>query len=215
MEMELALNSLTATYRSNLEELGCLLKTLGHEVRPYTHTHLPHFHQLSTSKQSAVSAALEAYIGALKAECQLGGDFNHERFVLQFLFRMGIVPSEDLNDTIHREKYIQIYNSDQLQIFRSLSCYDRCSFTLEQLTTHPWFDLWERDSLFYYALFGLASTALKVVKFTKLRLNFPFHRVTEMNSANNFSFDYRIKSLSALTRQGKLQAALLIEDWKF
>lgn len=214
MEMEPTLNSLTTTYRSNLEDLASLLKSLGYQIRPYEQAHLPHFHLLSTTKQSAVSKALDAYVGALKAECQFE-DFNHERFVLQFLFRVGIIPSEDLNDTIHREKYIQIYNSDQLQIFRSLSCYDRCSFTLEQLTTHPWFDLWERDSLFYYALFGLASTALKLVKFTKLRLNFPFHRVTEMNSAHQFSFDYRIKSLSALTRQGKLQAALLIEDWKF
>ncbi|WP_374001344.1 hypothetical protein [Bdellovibrio bacteriovorus] len=214
MEMDLTLNSPTATYRSNLLELSSILKKMGYNIRPFDHDHLPHFHQLSTRKQSAVIAALEAYLGALKSEYKTE-DFNHERFVFQFLFRVGIIPSEDLNDTIHREKYIQIYNSDQLQIFRSLSCYDRCSFTLEQLTTHPWFDLWERDSLFYYALFGLASTALKVVKFTKLRLNFPFHRVTELNSANQFSFDYRIKSLSALTRQGKLQAALLIEDWKF
>ncbi|MFV8248583.1 hypothetical protein [Bdellovibrio bacteriovorus] len=212
--MELALNTQTAIYRSKLIELASLLKCLGIEMRAYDNPQLQYFTKLSPAQQATVSQALEAYVGALRSE-YVEGDFSNERFVLQFLFRMGIVPPSDLHDTLDKEKYIQIYNADQIQIFRSLSCYDRCSFTLEQLTTHTWFDLWERDSLFYYACFGLAATALKIVKFTKLRLNFPYHRVTEINSAHEFSFDYRIKSLSALTRQGKLQAALLIEDWKF
>ena len=212
--MELALNAQTSTYRSNLIELASLLKCLGIEVRAYDNPQMLYFAKLSPSQQIAVNQALEAYVGALRSE-YLDESFSNERFVLQFLFRMGIVPPSDLHDTLDKEKYIQIYNADQIQIFSSLSCYDRCSFTLEQLTTHTWFDLWERDSLFYYACFGLAATALKIVKFTKLRLNFPYHRVTEINSAHEFSFDYRIKSLSALTRQGKLQAALLIEDWKF
>jgi hypothetical protein len=145
----------------------------------------------------------------------VNGGFSAERFVLQFLFRMGILPSSELNETIRNERFIQIYNADQLQIFRSLACYERCSFTLEQMTTRPWFDLWERDNIFYYACFGLAATALKVMKFTRLQLSFPFHRVTEIESFEGYSFDYRIKSLSALTRQGKLQAAVLIEDWKY
>lgn len=212
--MELALNTQTSIYRSHLVELASLLKCLGIEMRAYDNPQMNYFTKLSPAQQATVTQALEAYVGALRSE-YLENDFSNERFVLQFLFRMGIVPPSDLHDTLDKEKYIQIYNADQIQIFRSLSCYDRCSFTLEQLTTHTWFDLWERDSLFYYACFGLAATALKIVKFTKLRLSFPYHRVTEINSANEFSFDYRIKSLSALTRQGKLQAALLIEDWKF
>lgn len=212
--MELLQENYKAAYQSQLLETAALLKGFGYDVKAYSSPHLPHFHRLSSKQQKNVIQALEAYNGALKAE-YIHNDFNHERFIIQFLFRIGIAPSEELHDTISREKFIQIYNPDQLQIFRSLPCFERCSFTLEQLTTHPWFDLWERESLFYYALFGLASTALKIARFTKLSLGFPYHRVTEVNSANQYSFDYRIKSLSALTRQGKLQAALLVEDWRY
>lgn len=203
-----------SNYRSDLEELSALLACFGYNITPYRNAELRDFQSLSDSEKTNSSKALNAYLQTLKSE-YASGDFSRERFVLQFLYRMGIVPPEGLSDSIRTEKFIQIYSFDQLQIFRSLECFERCSFTLEQLTTRPWFDLWSRDNLFYYALFGLAATALRFVKFTKINLDFPYHRVTEQDSFCSFSFEYKIKSLSGLTRQGKLQAALLIEDWLF
>ncbi|MDG0815880.1 hypothetical protein [Bdellovibrio svalbardensis] len=212
--LEVQIDPQLLNYRSDLEELSALLACFGYNIVPYRDAELPDFQSLPSNQRTDVSKALNIYLQTLKSE-YMSGQFSGEKFVLQFLFRMGILPSEDLSGSIRNEKYIQIYSRDQLQIFRSLDCYERCSFTLEQLTTRPWFDLWSRDNLFYYALFGLASTALKFIKFTKIRLDFPHHRVTEQESFSNYSFDYKIKSLSGLTRQGKLQAALLIEDWKF
>lgn len=214
MELQIQIDTQLNQYRDSLEELSSLLFCFGYKVVPYKDAQLYDFQKLSSLQKTEVTYTLGVYIQTLKSE-HASDDFSNERFVLQFLFRLGLLPSEDLTNSVRNERYIQIYNRDQLQIFRSLNCYDRCSFTLEQLTTRPWFDLWSRDNLFYYALFGLASTALKVIKFTKLRLDFPHHRVTEQESFDSYSFDYKIKSLSALTRQGKLQAALLIEDWKF
>ena len=213
MEIARQQDSQILIYRRQLEDLSTLLGHFGYSIKAYKDSNLPFFQKLSPAYQQNVLKALDAYLYALRAE-YLQEKFSAERFVVQFLFRIGIVPTDDLNDTIRNERYIQIYNSDQIQIFRSLACYERCSFTLEQMTTRPWYELWERDSLFYYACFGLAATALRFIKFTKLKLDFPHHRVTEIDSTESFSFEYKIKSLSALTRQGKLQAALLIEDWK-
>lgn len=207
-------NSTLLNYRADLEELSSILSCFGYNIAPYRTSDLWDFHRLDDVQQAEVSRSLNIYLQALKSE-YASGDFSNERFVLQFLYRTGILTSDGLSESIHNEKFIQIYNRDQLQIFRSLGCFERCSFTLEQLTTRPWFELWTRESLFYYALFGLAATALKLIRFTKIKLDFPHHRVTEQDSFNNFSFDYKIKSLTGLTRQGKLQAALLIEDWIF
>lgn len=204
----------TLKFRDNLEELAALLACLGYNMVPYRSRELTDFQNLSFDHKAEVCKALQIYLETLKSE-YLSGEIIGERHVMQFLFRMGILSSEDLAETIRNEKFIQIYSRDQFQIFRSLSCYERCSFTLEQLCTRPWFDLWARDNLFYYALFGLAATALKFMKFTKIQLDFPHHTVTEVDSYSNFSFGYKIKSLNGLTRQGKLQAALLIEDWIF
>lgn len=215
--MELVLPSADAQlhlYRNQLEELAALLSCYGYKIVPYQNSSLPDFQKLSPELKSEVLRTLTAYTGTLRSEYS-AGSFSNERFVLQFLFRVGVLATDELTETIKNEPFIQIYNRHQFQIFRSLNCFDKCSFTLEQLTTRPWYDLWERESLFYYALFGVATTALKIIKFTKLRLDFPHHRVTEMGSRNLFNFDYKIKSLSALTRQGRLEAALLVEDWKY
>ncbi|MFM6928277.1 MAG: hypothetical protein ACKOX6_07420 [Bdellovibrio sp.] len=214
MEIAKQQDSQILMYRNHLEDLSTLLSHYGYPVKAYHNSSLPLFQKLSAKDQQNVINALDAYLYALRSE-YLQENFSAERFVVQFLFRIGIVPTDDLHATIRHEKFIQIYNPDQIQIFRSLACYERCSFTLEQMTTRPWYELWERDSFFYYACFGLAATALRFIKFTKLKLDFPYHRVTEVDSTESFTFDYKIKSLSALTRQGKLQAALLIEDWKF
>ncbi|UOF01263.1 hypothetical protein [Bdellovibrio reynosensis] len=214
--MEVVLASTDAQlhlFRNQLEELAGLLSCYGYNVIPYHHASLPEFQKLTVEQKAEVLRTLTAYAQTLKSE-YLGKDFSNERFVVQFLFRIGLVPSDEVSETVSNEKYIQIFNREQFQVFRSLNCFDKCSFTLEQLTTRPWYDLWERESLFYYALYGLATTALKLIKFTKIRLDFPYHRVTEVNSRQKLSFDYKIKTLSALTRQGRLEAALTIEDWK-
>ena len=214
MELARTQNSELALYRRHLEDLSTLLSHFGYSVKAYSDESLPLFRNLSAKQQGDILNTLDAYLYSLRSE-YVQGSFSAERFVIQFLFRIGIAPTDELSESLRNERFIQIYNADQIQIFRSLACYERCSFTLEQMTTRPWFELWERDSLFYFALFGLAATALKIIKFTKLRLDFPHHRVTEIDSMESYSFDYKIKSLSALTRQGKLQAALLIEDWKY
>lgn len=215
MELEVQPNTAIATsVRQDLEDLSNLLRCFNIQVLPYKSSQLLDFHCLSVEEQNDVAKALHAYLQTLKAEYSRS-DFSNERFIMQFLFRIGLLPPDDLSETLKNEHYIQIYNKHQLQIFRSLKCYERCSFTLEQMISRPWYDLWTRENLFYYALFGLACTVLKFVRFTKLRLDFPHHKVTEVDSFNTYSFDYKIKTLSALTHQKKIAAAILVEDWKY
>ncbi|UYL09129.1 hypothetical protein B9G69_000880 [Bdellovibrio sp. SKB1291214] len=214
MEFLLRPEPYIASYRADLEELSKLLQSCGFTLQPYKDFSLPEFHNLLPETRQHVAQALHAYVGALKAEL-LEGTMNPERFVLQFLFRIGQAPNSDLYDLLRNERYIQIYNRDNLQIFRSLACYERCSFTLEQLTSRTWFELWERDNLFYMAFLGMAHKMRDVVKFSCFNFDFPFHKVTEIDSAMNYSFHYKLKTVCGLTRQNQIQSALLIEDWEF
>ncbi len=204
-----------ATYRKDLVELSQLLKAhFNFDVMPFKDASLPEFNNLLPEIRQGVAEGLAAYVGALKATLSTG-EFNSERFVLQFLFRIGQAPNMELSDLLRNERYIQVYNRDHLQTFRSLACFERCSFTLEQLTSRTWYELWQRDNLFYMAFTGLGAKLLDVVKFTSFRLEFPAHEVVEIDSAQNYAFSYKLKTVCGLTRQSKIQAALLIEEWKF
>jgi len=202
-------------YAQQLETLADLLKQHGFEVKPYHNPSLPHFSRHGESQKAAILQALRAYCEALQDVCKFDDNIDMSQFVWRFLLRLGITPSEDLFTTLENEKFIQIYNPDQFQIFRSLRCFERCSFTLEELTSRSWFELWDRDSLFFYALTGLAAKLIQFMKPTRLRLDFPYHTVREVGSECLFDFRYKIKTVSVLTRHKQAQAAVLVEDWKF
>lgn len=207
--------SYSPEYAQYLETLAGLLTGLGYEVKPYNDLSLPHFNRHGESQKAEILRGLRAYCEALQDVCKFDDNIDMSQFVWRFLLRLGIAPSEDLFTTLENEKFIQIYNPDQFQIFRSLRCFERCSFTLEELTSRSWYELWERDSLFFYALTGLATKLIQFMKPGMLRLDFPYHTVREVGSECLFDFRYKIKAVSVLTRHKRAQAAVLIEDWKF
>lgn len=213
--LELSQPSYNVEHRRQLETLSALLAKKGFNVKPFCDSSLPHFSSLSEPQKAEIHRALCAYNEALQDVSKFDDSIDMGQFVWRFLLRLGITPSEDLFSTLEGEYFIQIYNSDQFQIFRSLRCFERCSFTLEELTSRSWFDLWERDSLFFYALTGLVTKIIQFMKPTKLRLDFPYHTVREVNSECLFDFRYKIKTVAVLTRHKRAQAAVLIEDWKY
>ncbi|MBS1971603.1 MAG: hypothetical protein JSU04_14930 [Bdellovibrionales bacterium] len=192
-----------------------MLSDLGYKVKPYHDACLPNFSRHTDSQKAEIIRGIRAYCEALQDVCKFDDNIDMGQFVWRFLLRLGIAPSQDLFTTLENEKFIQIYNPDQFQIFRSLRCFERCSFTLEELTSRSWYELWERDSLFFYALTGLATKLIQFMKPGLLRLDFPYHTVREVESECLFDFRYKIKSVSVLTRHKRAQAAVLIEDWKF
>ncbi|WP_413585294.1 hypothetical protein [Bdellovibrio sp. HCB274] len=202
------------SYRQDLEELSQVLEAFGYKVAPYGDPALNSYRDLLPEARQQVARALNAYVGALKAELETGS-YKIDRFVVQFLFRIGQAPSSDLSDLLKGERFIQIYNRDNLQIFRSLACYERCSFTLEQLTSRTWIELWDRDVMFNAAFLKMAQNMRSVMKFCAFKFDFPSHVVTEIDSAMEFSFRYKLKTVCGLTRQNQIQSALLIEDWEF
>lgn len=212
---ELVQASLNKEFSVQLKLVQKLLQDRGYKVKAYRNPSLPHFSRLSDEHKGEVLQALRAYAEALREVCRYDEKVDMGQFVWRFLLRLGIVPSEDLFSILQNEQFIQIYNLSQFQIFRSLRCFERCSFTLEELTCRSWYELWERENLFYFALTGLAAKIIQIMKPTLLRLDFPYHTVREVDSECLFDFRYKIKTVSVLTRNKRTQAAVLIEDWKF
>jgi hypothetical protein len=202
-------------YAHYLETLARLLSNLGYNVKIHNDPSLPNFSRHSDNQKAEIVRGVRAYCEALQDICKFDDNIDMGQFVWRFLLRLGITPSDSLFATLENERFIQIYNPDQFQIFRSLRCFERCSFTLEELTSRSWYELWERDSLFFYALTGLATKLIQFMKPGMLRLDFPYHTVREVKSECLFDFRYKIKAVSVLTRQKRVQAAVLIEDWKF
>jgi hypothetical protein len=62
------------------------------------------------------------------------------------LKRLGLRPQSDLFGRLHSEDVIEIYDvAQQTQVYRNLRYFEACSYTLDDLMSRPWFELFYRD----------------------------------------------------------------------
>ena len=200
-------------FLSQLDLLAAQLHSLGYKVLPYRQASLPLFQALDSRQQQEVSRNLKAYTSALANGLLDGEELSSTRLAWRFLVALGYFPSEELFATLRSELYVQIYNHDQFQIFRSLSFFEQCSLSLEEILCRPWWQVWKRSRQDLHILSEISRQDVGIFKTRTLRFEFPYERAEELCENNSHQFSYRIKSATALTRSGRLQATLLVEDW--
>ena len=200
-------------FLSQLNHLAALLQSTGYKVLPYRDDTLPLYQALSPHQQKEVMRNLKAYCLALSDGLLDEEEFNATRFAWRFLVAVGYFPNEELFDTLREEIYVQIYNFDQFQIFRSLSFFEQCSLSLEEILCRPWWQLWKRSRHDLHILSEVSRQSLASPVGRTMRFELPFEKVEEICGTQSHQFAYRIKSATALTRSGRLHATLLVEDW--
>jgi hypothetical protein len=200
-------------FLSQLNQLAALLQSVGYKVLPYRDDSLPLYNALSQHQQKEVMKNLKAYCLALSDGLLDEEEFNTTRLAWRFLVAVGYFPSEELFDTLREELYVQIYNFDQFQIFRSLSFFEHCSLSLEEIVCRPWWQVWKRSRQDLHILSEVSRQSLVSPVCRTIRFELPYERAEELCGTQAHNFSYRIKSATALTRSGRQHATLLVEDW--
>jgi hypothetical protein len=138
-----------------------------------------------------------------------GGDTADEKGLLwRFLSKMGYTPTSDIFDLITNQDYIEVYDHEGYQIYRSLNYFNLVSFTIEDLVTLNWksdfkrdrsilLDLLEVNLRFATGLFNKTYHCDKV----------PKHYVREM-IAKEYVHELGLKYISPLKVHGKSVALL-------
>lgn len=70
---------------------------------------------------------------------------NAKRFLWRVFRNLGLVPPNNLLDTIGDEDVIEVYSSQGVQIFRSFSLLELTSYSIEDLIVYSWGELFYRD----------------------------------------------------------------------
>lgn len=199
---------------SQLNELAGLLQAIGYSVIAYRDPSLPVYQTLSPNQQKEVLKNLKAYCLALSDGMLDEEELNSTRLAWRFLIAAGYFPNEDLFDTLRNETFVQIYNYDQFQIFRTLAFFEHCSLSLEEILCRPWWQAWKRSRHDLHILSEVSRQDLYAPTTPRtLRFDLPYAPVAEICESAPHQFAYRIKSATGLTRNGRLHATLLVEDW--
>ncbi|MGZ3711396.1 MAG: hypothetical protein ACXVBE_06550, partial [Bdellovibrionota bacterium] len=93
---------------------------------------------------------LEAIAGSTSA-------FN-ERVMLQMaLDKLELSMDENLLGRVNQTDVVEILDPNQIQVYRSFSCFVLCNYSVAELVTYPWFMLYERPDWVHHKLVELGT----------------------------------------------------------
>ena len=126
----------------------------GIPLRPYEDRSLPHFSKLPADHQKIVLTSLTVMLN-LYAEMEINGEkpVDSARLLWRSLNRLGWRPLSDIFDKIEDDDVIEIYSSENIQVFRNMNFFRFITVTLEELCSFPWYQVAEMDKVAadYYA----------------------------------------------------------------
>ena len=151
------------------------------------------FSKLPAEYQGSVLNALREWVDFFELHSQ-GAKNSDKQLLWRFLSAFRLKPESDFFGMIDDETCVEVLDRSGLQIFRSLSFMDVCSYSLDEVVSVPWHLLYSRDR-------GVTSLYLKLqkdiadrtLKHTDLRTIIPQHQVCEISG-----FDHLVTTIQPL-----------------
>ncbi len=127
------------------EGLAKFAAKLNIPLLPYRDPKLPHFSALPAEHKEIVTKSLEDIYHIYSSIEQESKDIADSKTVLWYTIkRLGLRPGSDLFATIKDTDIIEIH-TPALQIFRNLNFFRLCSYSIEEVTSIHWTELFYRD----------------------------------------------------------------------
>lgn len=140
---------LTTQFEILLRQVSAIIKKGGIDISPMTKgTHFESFTRLGPTHQLKLIKDLQNYIQICqKAEEEEGISVNSNDHSLTWyaMKAMGLRPSSQLFEHLEEDDIVEIYNTAGIQIFRSVSFFSLVSYSLEEVLTYEWSQLYHRD----------------------------------------------------------------------
>lgn len=122
---------------------------------------LENFKSLPVEQQVLTVTGLTKYIDTLSACEEEGFEFSDsKRLAMAALEKLGLKVDSRFTDNLLPTDYIEMYTTDFVSTFKSLNFWGHCSYTLEELYTRHYKELYTRDE-FSEAL--LLKAAVKIM----------------------------------------------------
>jgi hypothetical protein len=195
-----------ALRNARFTELGTafsnLARSVGISVKVCSSDDLPNFSKLPINDQEAAIRRLTIYpdlCDILSQDPGLPCLLEEKKLLWLALKKLRLLPGSDLMDLLTIDDLIEVYVGNR-QVYRTFNYYDLCSYSLEELETVPWDQLFFRsDSSILQKLLAEVEQMLTHRKIVKSAAS--VHTVYETNSPLMKSFSYQLKYLAPLTDQ--------------
>lgn len=146
-------------------------------------------------QEQLIYGSLAATTGELPGEL----DYESEmEFLKKFLFRYKMMPlSDEVFSHIGPDDFIEVYNPQGIQIYRSWNFFKFCRYTIDEVLSNHWIDLYERPEFVERKILDLMPSF-----FSKSSAMIPFniaeHVVTEKKLNPSYKYANKLKFVCPL-----------------
>ena len=191
---------LKQSFRELAHELCAMGAAVDVVIRPYALSSLPHFGALSLAEQQEAVMKLAQYVSICQDVVASGGSLRSTRtFVWRAFREFGWTPSSKLFEAMGEDHVVEIYDLNNIQLFRNFRFFEFCSYTLEDIFTRPWMQLFQRMS--QSQTDDLLGFVTKLVKSRTRETIFPdlgIQNTREVDSELRYQVDIEVDSMALL-----------------
>ncbi|WP_413584625.1 hypothetical protein [Bdellovibrio sp. HCB274] len=189
--METALNSEKTTesnpvrdaYRKALMQFHSLLKKPRSLKGDYPGLA---FDKMPVAHQEPITQALVEWVDFFQMH-SFGAEISEKQFLWRFLKRFRMKAHPDFFTSVDDHTCFEVVDTRGRQTFRSISLMDCCSYSLDELVSIPWFELFHRDQEITDRYLGFQKQLSEgTVEHTNLEGIIPEHEVSEIFGFEKF-----------------------------
>jgi len=198
--------TLTKSFATISQRFAAMAADAGVTVRAFNGPHPTWFAKLPLEQKINVLRSFATYVDVAQ-EVVLNREslVSDHRFLWRMLLRLDLIPTADFFSHLEGdEDIIEIYSvPDFVQIYRNISFFHNCSYTLEEILCRPYWELYQRDQSITDAIMLTAEAVTRQKKLSTVHYDLPPHRLVEIDSVHNFSSIVENKFISPLVNSNR------------
>lgn len=201
-EMNPELIDLRVRFWRAATEISQIGHQAGCKIVPANHPRLPLFSSLSRENQQKVVGLLESSASVYRTLLEKNCDPRDSASVVWMAFKkLNLIPPSDFFDKFGADDVVQFYTKENFHLFVNFRFFSVCSYTLEQVYSLPWTDLWHRDESELTDLQSIIEHALGPDQTNTITFKKSPHRVVELASEGRFELNYSVKGIAPIWKR--------------
>ncbi|MCB0412027.1 MAG: hypothetical protein KDD22_05840 [Bdellovibrionales bacterium] len=124
---------------------------------------------------------------------------NEVRFLKHFMTKTGTTSLRDVESIIDHTDIIEVYDKDAIQCYRSFNFFDICSYSLEDLFSHEWWNLYKRNTFVTRKIGNICQNIFANGIEEPIFVDVPHHVAREIWSPLRTTIEIKQKYLIPLT----------------
>ncbi|MBX9768612.1 MAG: hypothetical protein K2X47_15165 [Bdellovibrionales bacterium] len=174
-------------YRGLCEKTSQLLSKHGKTVRPFDDEAFPRLHN-HTDPQRAIQNLGLWYEVLNETDNASESLLDDKRLVWRMIQKLKLTPTPDMMNYLEDGDTVEIYTTDNWQIFRNLRFFDFLQITIDEVATM----IWSRDSKRKAAISMEALRLVLLIKTKQLRETFQISSIPKHEMSCTFSGIHQI-----------------------